>query len=388
MKLMIVSHACVTPINQNFYAQVSELTGWDVSLVIPAVWSTEYKANVEPTRWEGFAGPIHMIPVWKPGNIPLHVYKNTMVGVLRKEAPNAIYVHHEPYGLATFQIYMANRLVGNCPTGFYAAQNIVKQYPPPFRWFEHYVFSQSSFAFPVAHGALDVLRQKGYRGEAEVLPLPLDPGIYQRRPEWAASKRSELGLGTDEFVIGYLGRLVEEKGLCSLLGAAAILKDRRWTCVLVGSGPLESRLRALAAELGIADRLIFAGYVPHEEAPGWFSLFDLFVLPSETRPNWKEQFGRVIVEANACRTAVLGTQSGEIGNVLRTTGGGVTVPEANKDALAEAILFLMENPSQRRKLAETGEQSALREYGQLHLTRRFAATIESAMSRTAKKEKS
>ncbi len=388
MKLMIVSHACVTPINQNFYAQVGELTGWDVSLVIPAVWTTEYEANVEPTRWEGFAGPIYKVPVWKPGNIPLHVYKDTMLGVLRKATPNAIYVHHEPYGLATFQIYLANRLAGNCPAGFYAAQNIVKRYPPPFRWFERYVFSRSSFAFPVASGALDVLRQKGYRGEAEVLPLPVDPSIYYRRPEWAASKRAELGLAVDEFVIGYLGRLVEEKGLCSLLRAAALLKEGRWRCLLVGSGPLESHLRTLAAELGIADRLIFAGYVPREEAPGWFSLFDLFVLPSETRPNWKEQFGRVIVEANACGTAVLGTQSGEIGNVLRTTGGGVTVPEANTKALAEALLFLMENPAQRRKLAKTGEEAAVREYGQLHLAQRFAVTIESAMGQTATGQRS
>jgi L-malate glycosyltransferase len=387
MKLLVISHACVTPINQSFYGDVAEATGWEIELVVPEVWATEYKAGVRTERWPAFTGTLHTIPVFKPGNIPLHVYKSAMVGLLKQAHPDAIYMHHEPYGAATMQVYMANRMAGNAPIGFYAAQNILKNYPPPFRWFERYVFGHSAFAFPVAPGALEVLREKGYKARAEVLPLPIDLEIYQRRPAWAAEKRRELGIGAEEFVVGYLGRLVEEKGLASLFRACAMLRSD-WRCVLVGSGAFEPELRRLAGELGIADRIVFPGFVPHQEAPGWFSLFDLFALPSETRPNWKEQFGRVIVEANACETAVVGTESGEIGNVIRSTGGGVTVPEADSPALAAAIQGMMDDPAKRLAMAAAGAHTARTIYDQRHLARQFADTVEASVAETRTKGKS
>jgi glycosyltransferase involved in cell wall biosynthesis len=378
MKLLVVSHACVTPINQSFYVDVAEATGWEVELVIPAVWATEYKAGVRTERWPAFRGPIHSIPVVKPGNIPLHVYKSALVGLLKQARPDAIYMHHEPYGAATMQVFLANRLAGNAPIGFYAAQNILKRYPPPFAWFERYVFQHAAFSFPVAPGALEVLRTKGYRGRAEVLPLPIDLEIYQRRQAWADAKRAELGIGRDDFVIGYLGRLVEEKGLANLLRACATLRGS-WRCVLVGSGAFEPELRRLAGELGIAGRIVFPGFVPHQEAPGWFSLFDVFALPSETRPNWKEQFGRVIVEANACGTPVVGTDSGEIAHVIHSTGGGLVVPEADPGAFAAALQSLIDDPGRRGELAGRGETAARSRYDQRTIARQFAAEIETAV---------
>jgi glycosyltransferase involved in cell wall biosynthesis len=385
LKLLVISHACVTPVNQSFFVDVVQQTGWNVELVIPSSWNSEYKSNLQASRWKDFQGQIHTIPVWKAGNIPLHVYKQTMIGLLRKVRPDVIYVHHEPYGLATAQIYLANRLVDNRPIGFYGAQNILKHYPIPFRWLEHWVLQNSAFCFPVTEGALEVVKQKGYKGIAEVLPLALDKGIYHPEPVWAQAKRVELGIAEDEFVIGYLGRLVEEKGLQAMLHAAQVLQGRRWRCVLVGSGPYEPELSATVAKLGMTDHVFFAGFVPHEEAPGWLSLFDVLVLASETRSNWKEQFGRVILEANACETAVIGTESGEIGNVLRDTGGGLIVPEANIAELGKAMLELAEDPNRTRKLALQGAAAVREKYDQGYLASRFVTTIRNASKREGSK---
>jgi len=381
LKLLVISHACVTPVNQSFFVDVMQQTGWDVELVIPSSWNSEYKSNLQASRWKDFHGPIHKIPVWKAGNIPLHVYQQTMLGLLRKVRPDVIYVHHEPYGLATAQVYLANRLVDNCPIGFYGAQNILKTYPVPFRWFEHLVLQQSAFCFPVTEGALEVVRQKGYKGIAEVLPLALDKGIYHPDPAWAAAKRAELGIADDEFVIGYLGRLVEEKGLQAMLHAAQVLQGRRWRCILVGSGPYEPELRATVQRLGMTDHVLFVGFVPHEEAPGWLSLFDVLILASESRPNWKEQFGRVILEANACGSAVIGTESGEIGNVLRNTGGGLIVPEGSVSELGKAMLELEEHPDYRRQLALQGAAAVREKYDQAYLASRFITVIRNAAKR-------
>jgi glycosyltransferase involved in cell wall biosynthesis len=381
MTLLVISHACVTPVNQGFFADVANQTGWDVELVIPSSWNSEYKSNVQVSRWKDFHGAIHTIPVWKTGNIPLHLYKQTMMGLLRKVRPDVIYVHHEPYGMATAQLYLANKMVDNRPIGFYGAQNILKNYPIPFRWFEQWVLQNSAFSFPVTEGALEVVRHKGYTGAAEVLPLAIDRGIYRPNPEWAAAKRAELGIAEDEFVMGYLGRLVEEKGLDAMLHAAQVLKGRRWRCILVGSGPLEASLRETAVKLGIEQHILFVGFVPHEEAPGWLSLFDVLILASETRSNWKEQFGRVLLEANACETAVIGTESGEIGNVIRNTGGGLIVPEANVAELGRAMLELAEDPQRTRQLALQGAAAVAEKYDQAYLASRFITSIRNASQR-------
>lgn len=378
LRLLVVSHASVTPVNQAFFADVARQTGWDVDLVIPSSWISEYNSTLKASRWRDFRGAIHAIPVWKSGNIPLHLYRATIVSLLRKVRPDVIYVHHEPYGLATLQFYLANKMVDNRPIGFYGAQNILKRYPIPFRWFERFVLQNSTFCFPVTEGALAVIRQKGYEGMAEVLPLALDKEVYHPHPAWAEAKRSELGIAKDEFVLGYLGRLVEEKGLDAVLHATRALNGKRWRLILVGSGPFESDLRDTVNQLGIREQVIFAGFVPHEEAPKWLSLFDVLVLASETRPNWKEQFGRVILEANACETTVIGTESGEIGNVLRTTGGGLIVPEGNSEELGRAMLTLAEDPLRSRQLAVQGAQVVSERYDQHYLATRFIATVREA----------
>jgi glycosyltransferase involved in cell wall biosynthesis len=380
MRLLVVSHACITPSNQGFFADVMKQTGWAIDLVIPEPWHSEYRRSLTVSRWKDFHGGIYPVPVWLAGNIPLHVYRRTMVGLLRRLRPDVIYVHHEAYGLATAQVYLANRMVDDCPIGFYSAQNLLKQYPMPFRWLESMVMQGSEFSFPVSEGALEVLRSKGYTAAAEVLPLPVDRQMYHPEREWATQRRAELGIDEDEFVVGYLGRLVEEKGLGVMLRAVAGLRGR-WRCVLVGSGPYEETLRAMVPELGIADRVMFVGFVPHEEAPGWLTMFDVLVLASESRANWKEQFGRVIVEANACETTVIGTESGEIGNVLRVTGGGLVVAEGDVAGLGAGLQELMEDRAKNKALALHGAAAVRERYDQEVLAARFAATIDGVAPR-------
>jgi glycosyltransferase involved in cell wall biosynthesis len=276
---------------------------------------------------------------------------------------------------------MANFLTGNRPIGFYAAQNILKAYPSPIRQMERWVFQRSSFAFPVTRGALEVLRTKGYRHSAEVLPLAIDPRMYHPRPEHRSQERTQLGISPDCFVLGYVGRLVAEKGLETLLLALDQLQGVPWELLLVGSGPFEAALRQKVDGMkGGRGRVRFIGYVPHEEAPRWLSTFDVLVLPSETGHNWKEQFGRVLVEAMACGTPVVGSSSGEIPHVINATGGGLIFPEKDVNALTRSLILLAESPGLRRNLIERGQQSVAEFYDQRYLVRKFASIIEGVIS--------
>ena len=97
MKLLIVSHSCSVPISQQFYAEVEQLTGWDLAIVTPALWHDEYGNQLKPQRWSSYQGKIIGIPVWKSGSIPLHIYQSRFVQLLREINPDFIYLHQEPY---------------------------------------------------------------------------------------------------------------------------------------------------------------------------------------------------------------------------------------------------------------------------------------------------
>lgn len=377
MRLLVLSHPCVTPINQQFFAAVEQVAGWDVSIVVPSSWKSDYAAVVRPARWPGFNGRLIEIPTLMSGNIPLHFYRSTFVGLIEAIAPDVIYAHHEPYAAATIQLYMANRLTRRCPVGFYSAQNIRKRYPLPFHLGEQFVFEQSAFAFPVSQSVEDVLRGKGYRAPATVLPLGIDPAVYRPHPD-ASVLAARLRAASEDLLIGYLGRLTEEKGLRTLLHALAELRSVAWRLVVVGSGDYQREFLEIARRLGLESRISLVGFVPHPDAPRYLSAFDLLVLPSESRPNWKEQFGRVVVEALACGTPVVGSDSGEIPFVINATGGGVIFREGDPPDLARAIVQLAKNPEARQRLVAAGQSYVSRHLENGPIASRFVATVSKA----------
>ena len=376
MKLVIVSHPCVTSVNQQFYAQVEQQTGWELTIITPSNWKNEYSEKLAPERWSGYQGQLLNIPVWKPGSVPLHVYRSTFISLLKKLKPDVIYVHHEPHGAATAQVYLANCLSLRQPIGFYSAQNILKSYPAPFRQTEQIVFQDSCFAFPVSFSVKDVLYSKGFRGNTTVLPLGIDPDVYFPH---AGEVAKELQNSEQEILVGYLGRITEEKGLKILLCSLRQIQDLPWRLIVVGSGSYEAEFDKITNNFQLNHRINRLGYVPHAKAPLYLSAFDLLVLPSETRPNWKEQFGRVIIEAMACGTPVIGSDSGEIPHLIQATNGGVTFPEGQPEALAEKLKHLIINASARSQLAEQGRKAVLQNYTNVSLAKRFAQTIEKAV---------
>jgi glycosyltransferase involved in cell wall biosynthesis len=121
-----------------------------------------------------------------------------------------------------------------------------------------------------------------------------------------------------------IGRLVWEKGHQDLLRAAAELRRRgapAFRVVIVGKGPEERRLRAVASDLGVEDRVEFRGFVAHDEVPALLARASCLVLASLPTEYWEEQFGMVLVEAMAAGLPVVAAASGAIPEVLGGYGG-------------------------------------------------------------------
>jgi glycosyltransferase involved in cell wall biosynthesis len=120
-----------------------------------------------------------------------------------------------------------------------------------------------------------------------------------------------------------VGRLVWEKGHQDLLRAVALLRHRGRNDVrveLVGTGPERGRLERVAADLGLADAVVFRGNVPYDELPGLYARASCLVLASLPTPFWEEQFGMVLAEALAARVPIVAASSGAIPEVLGDDG--------------------------------------------------------------------
>jgi glycosyltransferase involved in cell wall biosynthesis len=384
MRLLVISHSCVTPINQQIYAEIRKLTGWDITLLVPETWKDEFGNTLRATKWPGFEVDLVKAPVHQNGNIIFHGYRINLKRLFSQGLFNAVYVNHEPYGLSTGQLCWANNRYSRLPFGFYSCQNIRKDYPPPFRWLETKVYRSSQFAFPITKSVAEVLRSKGYTGDLTVCPLPFDPQLYHPRRECEVPTR--LRREAKDVLIGYVGRIVEAKGLRTLAEALALLPRSGWKLAVVGAGPFENEFGELIRSKGLAGQVLPLGFVPHEETPNYLAAFDLLVLPSETQPNWKEQFGRVIVEALACGTPVVGSDSGEIPNLVLSSGGGLVFPERNAGALADKLRTMIKDQGLRRCYAETGRQWALNYASLSAVGSRMAEAIESVLSKVPMKD--
>jgi len=370
MRLVVVSHPCVTPVNQSFYGAVERVAGWELTIVLPRSWHNEYGSQ-RAQRSESFAGGLDPLPVLLPGNIPLHVYRARLGRVFRKLAPDAVYVHHEPYALATAQTFRAALGSGASAIGFYSAQNIEKSFPWPISALESWVYRKADFAFPVSRRVEGVLRAKGYRGPSNVLPLTVDP--EPAGPE----RRRAAG---DPLRIGYVGRLAAEKGIDTLLEALSLLGDLDVRAVVAGDGPAREALEQRARELGVDGRVEWKGYVPHDGVGAIYGQVDLMVVPSRTVPNWTEQFGRVVIEALAAGVAVATSDSGELPTLMTETRGGWTFAEGEAGELAAIIRTAQREPALLREAATRGQAAVREKYDTDAVARQFVDVVEAALA--------
>lgn len=359
MHVVMVSKALVVGAYQRKAEEIAR-HGVKLTVLIPPSWQDRRGRQVATAHHtEGYT--LRTIPLWLNGNFHLHFYP-TLARELAQLRPDVLHMDEEPYNLATYHaLGIAQRL--GISALFFTWQNLLRNYPPPFVWWERANYRRAGHALAGNQDAAAVLRNKGYQGPLTVLPqFGVDPAIF--------TPASHLRPADAPLRIGYAGGLLPEKGLDLLLQACAKLQGA-WQLRLVGDGESRAALVALAEKLGITDRVRFDSRLESHAMPLFYQNLDVFVLPSRTLPSWKEQFGRVLIEAMSSAVAVVGSSSGEIPNVMGEAG--LCFAENDVDALRSHLQRLLDDPELVAKLGQMGRARVLANYTMQHIA---AQTVE------------
>jgi glycosyltransferase involved in cell wall biosynthesis len=279
--------------------------------------------------------------------------------------PDIVHVVSEPWGGLVVQTLFATRSrSGNIPVCVHGADNIYWHGSRPERFARQRILR---FVLPRISGfaswsteGLEMTRRAGLPNmPTAVVPAVVpDPSTFHpvdrsRRAEL----RAKFGLPPEQVVAAFVGRLDEQKGIRELLASMRSLGSEAPFLAVWGAGPLVEVVRREFAE-GLGGRL--GGALGLEEVAEAFQACDLALVPSLTTPAWKEQFGRVIVEAMLTGSPVIGFDSGAVAEVIQDPR--LLVREGDVPALAGAVRSLAQDDVLRSTLGAACRESALARY--------------------------
>lgn len=339
MRVLRVSHSAVVDEWRGRERALTEL-GVDVALISARAWHAGgAEVALEPRRGEQVTG------VRTFGRHPaLFAFDPRPIWRALGERWDVLDLHEEPFALATAEVLLLRALRrrrGRPPVVLYTAQNLRKRYPVPFRWFERWALRTAAGVSACNVEAARIAEAKGFAGRARVIPLGVDLQRFRAANVAAdvASRSDAAGRGSGAaathgaITVGFLGRLVPEKGLLVLLDALA--RDPRLRLRVGGTGPLGGELPSLADAAGVGDRVEILGAIDPGDVPDFLRSLDVLAVPSLPTPSWTEQFGRVAVEAMACGVPVVSSDAGALPDVVG--GAGIVVPAGDAAALADAL---------------------------------------------------
>jgi len=347
-RVLVVTTA-LAPDQLHTWQEASKLPDVDLHLAGSLVGdvSESYLAPLAVPDW----GTIHVLPAagWI-GRGRLWWNLDGLEALIDRLQPDVVHVHSEVWG----------RLVGQAlrtgaPVVAHGAENVS---------LDHGAKAEAKVRKAIAvHNAgrlagyaswnqagVDLLRANGLRATA---PVAVAPAIVPDPTPYLTVDRSYDRPGPVR--VGYVGRLVPEKGVSWLIDSLAGIDDA--VLVVVGSGSYEATLRHEAERRGLA--VEWHANVAPSEVPAVYAALDVVVVPSVVRPGWAEQFGRVVCEAMLTGLPVVSSDSGSLPEVVGTAG--LVVPEHDRAALRAALAGLVADPSSRARIGQAARGWAVAE---------------------------
>ncbi|MEO6392211.1 MAG: glycosyltransferase family 4 protein [Pyrinomonadaceae bacterium] len=376
-RLLTIGHSYAIALNRRLANEmaVAGAGEWEVTCVAPKFLQGDLRP-VHLERTDSEACRLEPVPLRFSRRIHAMWYGRRLRQILR-EPWDVIHCWQEPYIAVGGQI--ARWSPRSAKLVYATFQNINKKYPPPFNLIENYSMRRASGWIAFGQTIEENLAERpGYVGlPHRVIPLGVD--LEKFKPDATARRRIQAKLDwpvTDVPVVGYLGRFVPEKGIQLLMRSLEAV-NVPWRALFVGSGPLESELREWAAKTGGRARIVTG--VTHDDVPDQVNAMDLLCAPSQTAPNWREQLGRMLIEAFACGVPVIASDSGEIPRVVGDAG--LIVGESDGAGWVDALSRMLSQPDLRAEYAAKGRARAETEFAWPLIARRHLDFFDELLSK-------
>jgi glycosyltransferase involved in cell wall biosynthesis len=376
LRVLFISHAYVVGVNQGKLNAIDQIPNIAVGLLAPSNWKALEWNRALPLEHPYPNLQLYSAPVLFTGRVGAYFYAPwTIWKVAQDFQPDIIQVEAEVFSLCAFEVAILARITGK-PIVIFGWENQLRQLSL-LRWqICQFVLRTASAIIPGNQDGANIMKKWDYQGLLEVMPqMGVDPHFF------TPSTTSITTATTAIFRIGFLGRLAHSKGIDIIFQAVTQLRNRNISSqvILCGSGPEEAKLRNLAESLQIADLVTWRGAVPHQQAPAELSLFDVLVLPSRSTATWKEQFGHVLIEAMSMGIPIVGSDSGEIPNVIGRSD--LVFPEEDHHALANILARLINDPEWRKATGQYGIKRVQQLYSHEQIAHRSVALWQTILQK-------
>jgi glycosyltransferase involved in cell wall biosynthesis len=349
VRAVITSHLYADPANR---AKLRSLGGLGVSLAVavPDQWAAGDGATRTTEGGDDSGVQIVPIPVRGPLTEPdwLRWNATALRRLLAEFRPELLHIEEEPWTQpAALGIRLARRL------GIKTALSIAESLPRSF------TIAQSLRRERTLRQATGLIASNRLALALAVKRRPAVPQLTLPRlgvspPPALPPREPHTGLA-----IGFVGRLVPERGL-DLLFRACVGLAGDWSLTVVGTGPSQEELEALAQRLGISARISWLGALPRQGLDDLWPRLDCFVLPSRTTQRWVATVGRAALHAMAHGVAVVGTDSGAVPELVGDAGR--IVPEEDVPALSAALQELYADRAECARLGSAGRRRVLERF--------------------------
>lgn len=349
MTILVVSHSSIVDV---YRGKLRELAGYpniQVHLIIPHTWP-ENNQSIVAVANESPPYTTHVIRAYRPGLIASYFYHPVVFQrLVRNIRPDVVYAEEEPWSVAAWQcLRIAQKLKARFV--FFTWENIQRQYKWISEKILRYVLAHADAAVAGTKAAESILRQRRFRKAISVIP---QYGVDLTMVQYSSAPPEIVSLPRP--VVAYVGRLEKEKGVHLLLEAWRNMTGK-CSLVFIGNGAAKSPLVNEIRSASSKNIPLVIDSIPHAEVPRYLQAIDILVLPSITTSQWKEQFGRVLIEAMASGVAVVGSDSGAIPGIIGDAG--LVVQEGNVKSLSDTLDKVVASPELINSLRAKGRLRA------------------------------
>jgi len=360
VNVLIVYHAGAAATARPLYPALANAGDLAVTVAVPARLRVD--PVYDPRGWLAVDGEetgsgYRMVPVplCDPSDYWRGFEAHPLRRVMAETKPDIIHVLDEPTSGCVFQVAWHHLAASRrSRVLFYGFDNLPFRLSRRATWKWKLTWGRLAGGAAANSEALENVKRAGFPPDRPLERIFWGVATDAVAPPDDVSLQPEPDAGERD-TVGFVGRLVPEKGVHVLLAALRQLPATVHG-LIVGDGPLRSDLEAQASRPGLKGRVHFTGVVGPAAITVHMRRMRALAVPSLTAPHWKEQYGRVIAEAMWHGVPVIGSDSGAIPEVIGRAG--IIVPENDPRALAEAVRRVLFDDDLRNGLIRLGRQRA------------------------------